>query len=244
MLKSLVAAAALVMLSVVPALAQVPVVAKMVGANFLLAVDGRPQCSATLLSTTTKTVLTNQHCIENAVTTMEREEVQADGTVKKVTRVFYEPVTLLQHIYSDQGIVGRLEYRAEILAFDKAADLAALRVLGDVTFTTASSLPPAKYVLVQGQEVWAVGNPALLENTVTKGILSHLHREFRWSADQVAHYIQTDAAIAGGSSGGALYSTEGYLIGVPSAGYRGAALSFAIPFTRIQEFLNAKKIVP
>lgn len=216
-------------------------VTKMVGANFLLAVKGDPICSATKLA---NTVLTNYHCIDGAVVTMERDEQQADGTYKKVTRAFYEPVTLLQHVYSDKGIVGRLEYRAEIVAFDMTADLAILKVLGDVTFPHTAALPPAGYKLAQGQEVWAVGNPALLENSITRGVLSHLYREHRWSADQVARYIQTDAAISGGSSGGALYSAEGYLIGVPSAGYRGAALSFAIPFTRIQEFYDAKKITP
>lgn len=218
---------------------------KMVGANFLLlGSDGRAQCSATLLSTTTRIVLTNYHCISDSITSLERDEPQTDGTVKKVTRLFFQPVSLLQHIYSPQGIVGRLEYRAEILAFDRGADLAALKVLGDASFVHAAPLPPPGYVLKQGQEVWAVGNPALLENTVSRGILSHLYREHRWAADEVARYVQTDAAIAGGSSGGALYSVEGYLIGVPSAGYRGAALSFAIPFTRVQEFLKAKNIVP
>lgn len=233
---------AMMLLAAVPAAAQD--VARMVGSNFLLAVRGNPQCSATLLSTTTRIVLTNNHCIEDAVSVVEREEVQSDGTVKKVTRVAYDPVALLQHLYSQDGVVGRLEYRAKILAFDPAADLAALQVLGDAVFPVAAAFPPPGYTLRQGQEVWAVGNPALLENTVTRGVISHLYREYRWAADQIARYVQTDAAIAGGSSGGALYSTEGYLIGVPSAGYRGAALSFAIPFTRVQAFLAAKKIAP
>jgi serine protease Do len=136
--------------------------------------------------------------------------------------------------------VGELTLRAEILAFDKDKDLAVLRILSETTpLQAAARVAPDGYKLAQGNVVWAIGNPVGLENTVTRGIISHLFREVQIGPDEKAHYMQTDAAIAGGSSGGALYSDEGFLIGVPSAGYRGTALNFAIPFDIFKRFLRA-----
>ena len=210
----------------------------LVAANFLLQSSGA-QCSATLIHRVKRLVLTNYHCVENAISRNEREETQPDGTVKKITRVAYGSVDLFQHAYSTSAIVGRVELRAEILGADAKRDLALLRILSETTTLSAEvKLPPPGYKLKQGQEVYAVGNPLGLENTVSRGIINHLYREVRWEADRVAWFIQTDAVIAAGSSGGALYSTEGYLVGVPSAGYRGAALNFAIPFTIIAQFLE------
>jgi S1-C subfamily serine protease len=209
-------------------------VSQMVAANFLL----ENKCSATLIGP--RTVLTNYHCIETEIAIVEREEVKPDGTVTKVKRVHYTPVMLFQHSYGGGGIAGRTELRAEIQAADRRRDLAVLRIASETAVLPAPArLPADAYVLVQGQEVYAIGNPVGLENTVTRGILSHLYREHKWDSDQIARYIQTDATIAGGSSGGALYSADGLLLGVPSAGYRGAALSFAIPFPVVKEFLRA-----
>lgn len=212
----------------------------LVAANFLLSSTGT-QCSATLIHQAKRLVLTNYHCIEGAINRVEREETQLDGTVKKVTRVAYEPVDLYQHAYGANTIVGRIELKAEILAADLKRDLALLRILSETTtLPVAVMLPPAGYKLKQGQEVYAIGNPLGLENTVSRGTLNHLYREVRWAPDQVAWYVQTDAVVQAGSSGGALYSAEGYLIGVPSAGYRGVSLNFAIPFTTFIKFLEAQ----
>lgn len=210
----------------------------MVEANYVFR-SGINLCSSTLIHKEDRLVLTNYHCIENAINTVEREEVQPDGTVRKVTRVSYDEVTLSQPAYGPTGKVGELTLRAEILAFSRKGDLAIMRILSETTpLPTAAKLPPDGYKLAQGQVVYGVGNPVGLDNTVTKGIISHLYREHRWESDVVAKYIQTDAAIAGGSSGGALYSDDDFLIGIPSAGYRGAALNFAIPFTEFKKFLR------
>lgn len=209
----------------------------MTGANYIFRTQ-RALCSATLISKSERWALTNEHCIEDAVRMVEREEIQADGTVKKVTRPQYDEVTLSQPAYGDKGRVGELTLRAEIVAFSKPLDLAVLRVLSEtIQFPAVAKLPADDYKLVQGQVVWAIGNPIGLENTVTRGILSHLYREIEIGADKM-RYIQTDAAIAGGSSGGSLYSDEGYLIGIPSAGFRGAAMNFAIPYTIFKKFLS------
>lgn len=197
-------------------------------------------CSATLFSQEYRWVLTNYHCIEGIVSVVEKEEVQADGTVKKVQRVFYGDVTLSQPAYSLTGKVGEITLNAEVLAFSKDFDLAVLRIRSETTTLPPSAkIPPDSYKLEQGQPVYAVGNPAGLENTVTKGILNNLYREYRWSDDRLARYIQTDATIFAGSSGGALYSVDGFLIGIPSAGYRGVSVNFAVPFDVFKTFLRA-----
>lgn len=214
-------------------------VQKMVDANFLLGSKGEGFCSATLVSVKQRLALTNYHCVEDFIKTVEREEAGKDGAVVRVKRHVFLPMDLYKHAYGNGGIAGRMEFRAEIVAHSRKVDLAVLKIVAEtLPVGVEAKLPPAEYKLALGQEVYAIGNPVMLENTVTRGILSHLNREHVWEADQVAKYIQTDAAIAGGSSGGSLYSTDGYLIGVPSAGYRGAALSFAIPFTVIRAFLK------
>jgi len=221
----------------VPAMAATPI-ADMVGANYTFRASG-DLCSATLFDRAERWVLTNHHCIESATRIIEQDDVQADGTVRKVRRVFYDEVTLSQPAYGPDGRVGELTLRARVLAFSKQKDLAVLQVLSETTALPGSAkIPPDDYRLQQGQVVYAIGNPAGMDNTLTRGIVSHLYREHRWGPDQVARYIQTDATIIGGSSGGALYDEEGLLIGVPAAGYRGAQINFAIPIFEVKTFLR------
>lgn len=215
-------------------------IARMINANYVFR-SGDALCSATLFNKTFRWVLTNFHCIEESVKLIEKEEVQPDGTVRKVKRVYFDEVTLSQPAYGQGTKVGELTLNAEVLAFSPEKDLAVLRIQSETTpLPDAASLPPLGYRLRQGQTVFAVGNPVGQENTLTRGILSHLYREHRWDADRVARYIQTDATIAGGSSGGALYSEDGHLIGIPSAGFRGVAISYAIPFDVFKTFLVDK----
>lgn len=226
-----------VLFVVLPVLAfAAPPFERMVGANFVFRPSG---CSATLFQGPDRWVLTNYHCVERSINVVERDEAQPDGTVKKVKRIWYDEVTLSQPAYGPTGKVGELTLWAKVLAFSEQKDLAVLQILSETSsLPHVATLPPDNYQLQQGQIVYAIGNPVRLENTLTRGILSHLYRELRWSADQVARYIQTDATIAGGSSGGALYDEEGQFIGMPSAGYRGAAINFAIPIWEIKTFLR------
>ncbi len=217
-----------------------PPVERMIGANFIFRSD-MALCSATLFYAPERWVLTNHHCIENSIRIVDREEVQNDGTVKKVKRVFYDEITLSQPAYGDKGRVGELTLRARVLEFDKTHDIAVLQIISETTpLPHVAQIPDDTYKLRQGQTVFAIGNPAGLENTLTKGILSHLYREHRWSADQVVRYIQTDATIAGGSSGGSLYDEHGFLIGVPAAKKPGAELNFAIPISDVKAFLRSR----
>lgn len=221
-----------------PALVLAADVPTMTNANYLFRSNG-VLCSSTLFDLTERWALTNYHCIDDAIRTVEREVVAPDGTVKKISKIVQNEVTLSQPAYGPRGRVGEVTLTAEILAFDKDKDLAVLRILSETTPLQASAkIAPDGYKLAQGQVVWAIGNPVGLENTVTRGVVSHLFREVDMGGDYKARFIQTDATITGGSSGGALYSDDGYLVGVPSAGYRGVAINFAIPFDVIKKFLR------
>jgi serine protease Do len=82
-----------------------------------------------------------------------------------------------------------------------------------------------------GEEVYAIGNPLGLSNTVTKGIISA-----RRSTKDGVRYIQLDATINPGNSGGPLLTKSGSVIGVNTfkvGGYEG--LNFAISATEIKE---------
>jgi 2-alkenal reductase len=85
-----------------------------------------------------------------------------------------------------------------------------------------------------GQETFAIGNPYGLEQTLTSGIISALHRRLPTTAShEISGVIQTDASINPGNSGGPLLDSAGRLIGVTSAIISGsgasAGIGFAIP---------------
>ncbi len=109
------------------------------------------------------------------------------------------------------------EYSAQLIGSDNKTDLAVLKI-------SASGLNPAKlgnsddtYV---GETVVAIGNPAGLTNSVTKGIVSAINRQIRsQNSSFKMECIQTDAAISPGNSGGALVNMYGQVIGITSSKY-------------------------
>ena len=116
---------------------------------------------------------------------------------------------------------------ASLLAHNRERDLCLL-------FVEQLPLPPAAKVaylgtakgLSVGEEVYAVGAPAGLELSLSRGIVSQL----RGSLDkQVAPLVQTDVAISPGSSGGGLFNQSGELVGVTTFKLRGENLNFAVP---------------
>jgi len=89
--------------------------------------------------------------------------------------------------------------------------------------------------LMEGEEVIAVGNAYGYEHTVTKGIVSALHRTVQVSdTQQYEDLIQTDASINPGNSGGPLLNIDGEMIGVNVAVRAGAqGIGFAIPIDKV-----------
>ncbi len=133
--------------------------------------------------------------------------------------------------YIEITLEDKREYRAEVVGTDQATDLALLKIeavgLPFQRFANSDSLQVGEWVL-------AIGNPFGLQSTVTAGIVSAKARNIDViDQNDIESFIQTDAAINPGSSGGALVSTSGGLMGIYSAilsksgNYEG--LSFAIP---------------
>ncbi|MEW5814884.1 MAG: trypsin-like peptidase domain-containing protein, partial [Spirochaetota bacterium] len=135
----------------------------------------------------------------------------------------------------------RRQFKAKIVGKDEKKDLAL------IVFETKENVPIAEMGdssrLKVGDWVLAVGNPLGFESTVTAGIVSAVGRKSQLGSDVATFtdYIQTDAAINQGNSGGALVNLAGQVVGLntwiasPSGGSIG--IGFAIPIN------NAKKAI-
>lgn len=126
----------------------------------------------------------------------------------------------------------RREYPAEIVGVDRSTDLALLRI-------KASGLPYLEFgnsdSLRVGEWVLAIGNPFSLQSTVTAGIVSAKGRsiDILEGEDRIESFIQTDAVVNPGNSGGALVNSNGELVGINTAivthSGRYEGYSFAVP---------------
>ena len=122
----------------------------------------------------------------------------------------------------------RREYAAKVLGSDPATDIAVLKL--DATGLPTVQLGDAKQVQV-GDYVLAIGAPYGFEQTATQGIVSAKGRSL--PGDSVVPFIQTDAAVNPGNSGGPLFDASGRVVGVnaqiysQSGGFQG--LAFSIP---------------
>jgi Do/DeqQ family serine protease len=159
------------------------------------------------------------------------------------------------HVISDGGtgvadeikvtLHNKKEYKARIIGRDPSSDIAVLKIDG-------TGFPYLLYGnsdnVKLGQWVLAIGYPLSLETTVTAGIVSAKGRSIginaRQSQTPIESFIQTDAAVNQGNSGGALITVDGQpqLIGInsailaPSGTYAG--YSFAIPVNLVKKIVN------
>ena len=146
---------------------------------------------------------------------------------------------------SDEIVVvldNKKEYNARLIGTDPSTDVALLKVdaedLAFLPFGNSDELRLGEWVL-------AIGNPFNLTSTVTAGIVSAKARNLPLNRAQeysIESFIQTDAAVNPGNSGGALINTRGQLVGINTAiatrtgsfsGY-----SFAIPVTIVEKVVN------
>jgi len=133
-------------------------------------------------------IVTNNHLIQSA---------SGNGTVDEIT------VTL----------TNRREYPARIIGRDSASDLALLKIEGqNLPYVQWGDSTRARV----GDWVLAIGNPYGLGGTVTAGIISALHRGIT-GAGAYDRYIQTDASINMGNSGGPMFDLNGRVVGINSA---------------------------
>lgn len=197
-------------------------------------------CSGTLISLKYKLILTNHHCIGSYYVYNDREEV-TNGIVRKVRREERTDVPVSQVFYKDYRKVGTSVLQTELVAHKQKTDLALLQIRAEnITNTGESVMLPDGQTPVRGERVWVVGNPRGLDATVTAGIISSMNRLLRvsWADGAEVPFIQIDAAVNPGNSGGSLYNSQGYLIGVPGAMAGDSALGLAIPYTSIRTFLS------
>ena len=129
------------------------------------------------------------------------------------------------------------EYSARIIGADKTTDLALIKI--DGRNLPAIEIANSDNVKV-GEWVLAIGNPLGLNNTVTAGIISAKARTL--GANGVESFIQTDAAINAGNSGGALVNTNGQLVGINAMLYSQtgsySGYGFAIPTAMMNKIVD------
>ncbi len=135
-----------------------------------------------------------------------------------------DPVDTITVILSD-----RTEYEARVVGRDPSSDLAVLKIDGDnlpfVEFGDSDDLRVGDWVI-------AIGNPFGLGGTVTAGIVSALQRTIG-QGGAYDRYIQTDASINQGNSGGPMFDIQGNVVGINSAIFSptggNVGIGFAIP---------------
>ena len=138
-------------------------------------------------------------------------------------------------------LTDRRVFQAELVGADPETDVALLKIEAD----SLTALPFADSDELQvGDYVVAIGNPFGLGQTVTAGIVSAVGRSnLRLGADSYQDFIQTDAAINVGNSGGALINLKGELVGINTAIFTGRVggnigIGFAIPINMAQRIMD------
>ncbi len=138
-------------------------------------------------------------------------------------------------------------WRATPLAVDLANDLAILRILPDAEGNRLEAFPflalGRSDDLMLGEAVIAVGNPFKLGISVSTGIVAGLNRTLKVGRKVFDDFIQVDAAVNPGNSGGALLDVTGRWIGVTttiySRVYGAEGIAFAIPTDRVRRLVGA-----
>ena len=130
------------------------------------------------------------------------------------------------------GLLDGRELIAKVVGTDPSSDLAVLKL------DAKEKLPFVPVGrsddLLIGETVIAIGNPFGLSHTVTTGVVSAVHRNFKAGDRTLFDFVQTDASINPGNSGGPLLDIDGRLVGINTAiiGERSAGIGFAIPIDR------------
>ena len=173
-------------------------------------------------------------------TYQHREQTLGSGVIVSAQGQGY--VLTNNHVIAQAADIQVLLYdgriaKATLVGADEETDLAVLKI-------DASNLPVIRMAdqqpLRAGDVVLAIGNPLGLNQTVTMGIVSAVGRQLNSASAE--DFIQTDAAINLGNSGGALVNTEGELVGIntlligKAAGAEG--IGFAIPVATARKVLD------
>jgi serine protease Do len=156
--------------------------------------------------------------------------ISADGIVVTNNHVINPPDTRAKLESITITLSDGTEYEADVIGADAASDLAVLKIRSNKTFPFVKFGDSAATRV--GDWVVAIGNPFGLGGTVTAGIISAVYRN-TGQGGAYDRYLQTDASINRGNSGGPLFDMRGNVIGInnaifsPSGGSVG--IGFAIP---------------
>ncbi len=145
---------------------------------------------------------------------------------------------------ADEVVVTLLDKRrikAKNIGRDRALDLALLQLKGGATIANLKPTEMGSSEKVRiGESVFAIGNPFGLQHTVTAGIISAKNRAIGMGAFD--NFLQTDASINFGNSGGPLFDLTGHVIGINTAiNAQGQNLGFAIPIDEAKLHLEELK---
>jgi putative serine protease PepD len=174
-----------------------------------------------------------------------------DGGVAQGSGFVYDEAG---HVITNQHVVGDAdtasvrfadgsEHDAEVVGTDPSTDLAVLKVDAPASLLEPLSLANSDELAV-GDGVIAIGSPFGLEQTVTAGIVSALHREISSPNNfAIDDAIQTDAAINHGNSGGPLLDLSGRVVGVnaqiESESGGNVGVGFAVPSNTVKRIADA-----
>jgi S1-C subfamily serine protease len=166
-------------------------------------------------------VITNWHVIENA---------------SKVGVVF-KPKDAAE-------LKKELAFYARVEKIDQVADLALLKIEKPPQPTAYLKIGDASKLAV-GQDVHAIGHPEGAIWTYTKGLISQIRPNFKWTysdgTKHSANVVQTQTPIFHGSSGGPLIDDSGDVVGITSFGGESQVVNFAVAADEIQMFLQRKE---
>ncbi len=210
--------------------------------NVVIGDAGGGFCSGSFISKKARLVLTADHCVKLTGKVYKEKVEKVDPITGEVNEITVEKkynLDVWQNIYQDYEIISSKHYTAKIVARDVDNDVAILQVI-DKNYTPPGELKlaPDSHKIYRGQEVYAVGNPGIdLDNSLTKGIVSNVERKLDPNFSK-AKYFQIDAAVIGGSSGGAIINMAGEIIGTLSAGRRDTTISFAVPVSFTKDLLK------
>ena len=224
--------------------------------------DNTPDLPADLVQRTTDWVLVARNArpavvyIESDVMVQRRDFF---GTRSQLARsagsgaVIYEEglVVTNYHVVKDaQRITVQFDetldnrvYEASLVNFARDEDLALLKIDAEGPFPTLPLGTSSDLMLAE--EVMAIGSPAGQRLTVSRGIVSGLHREIEAGGLKFKNLIQTDASINLGNSGGPLLNVLGELIGINTVMNVSAEnIGFAIPVDRVKWVLEDSLLSP
>lgn len=145
--------------------------------------------------------------------------------------------------HADEVVVTLLDKRripAKIIGRDKAMDLALLQLKGGRSHDLKPNALGSSEKIRIGESVFAIGNPFGLTHSVTSGIISAKNRTI--GIGPFDNFLQTDASINFGNSGGPLFNLNGEVIGINTAiNAQGHGLGFAIPIDEAKAHLDELK---